>query len=1222
MRSEEVSDVTGPSATDLDIAVIGMACAFPGAGTPAEFWANLCDGVESVRLLSDEELLARGVPPETLRDPDYVKAAYTLDDVESFDAEFFGINPNEARATDPQHRLFLEVCWTALEDAGYDPATFDGDIGVFAGIGMNSYLLEVLARNAAFWQSTSLEQMMIGNDKDFLPSRVSYKLNLTGPSINVNTACSTSLVAIHLARQSLLLGESDMALVGGVSIIVPNGRGYRYMKDGIQSPDGHCRAFDAEARGTVWGDGAGVVVLKRLSSALADGDRILATVKGSAVNNDGAQKVGYTAPGVEGQSRVIVEALAEAGVSPDEVGYVEAHGTGTPLGDPVEITALTQAFRGGTDRTGYCAIGSVKTNIGHLNAAAGIAGFMKAVLAVQHGRIPASLNHATPNPRIAFAASPFRVQTELAEWSGNGRPRRAGISSMGIGGTNCHVIIEEAPATPRETETAAADHRKAVAGPAPHRVLPLSARTATALAAATDRLAEHLAAHPDLDLADVAYTLQCGRRHFPHRHAVVAASTAEAARILRGRDPGGLLAPGASTPADRPAADTHGAAELARWLDGENPDWAAIWGKGGRARVALPTYPFERQRYWYDATPDDGYFTKLPDMADWFSLPVWKPAPLPFDAVARADRRRLVLADDTGVGAAVADRLRARGERVVVVAAAGAGYERIDDATFTLDPADGEGYHDLFQALLETGEAPADILFCWPVDAAAAQRDGFARDAFEAAQDRALFPILWIAEALAEHAADQPVRLIAVTADVWDVTGGEPSAVDASTTAGACLVFQQSYGAVSARCVDLGLSGGEGIDAQAGRVLAELDGSASEMLCAYRGGRRYVRSYTPVRVEAAAPRAATLEKDRVYLVLGALEGIGHQIAEHIVRDVGGRLLILEEAGFPERAQWAQWLAEQGPDDPVSVRIRAAEALVAEGAAFVGALRTDHDANVRLLAEAEAATGPLAGVVHAPGASNAKRISTMRAVSIDDWWLHFDAVGHTLVLLDRMLGDRPLDFRIMTNSLGSVLGGDGFFHIATVGGFAKAYTAMRARRGGPTWSVQCWDSWTVEWSGISRFLPPSLFSRVEPSVLTSEEGVRCFERAFAVAGEVEVEISATDLARRYQKWVESTAARPTGPTERPAGHPRPQLETPFVTPRNPLEHDVADLFTQLLGVATVGADDSFFELGGHSLLGVELAAEVRRRYSIDMDLYLLYGMSTVADLAAHIDRVRA
>jgi acyl transferase domain-containing protein/acyl carrier protein len=1213
MRSEEVSDVTDTtignitdSAADLDVAVIGMACAFPGAGTPDEFWANLCDGVESVLPLDDEELLARGVPPELLRDPDYVKAAATLDDVESFDAEFFGINPNEARATDPQHRLFLEVCWTALEDAGYDPAAFDGDIGVFAGSGMNSYLLEILARNAAFWRGTSAEQMMIGNDKDFLPSRVSYKLNLTGPSINVNTACSTSLVAIHLARQSLLLGESDMALVGGVSIIVPNGRGYRYVKNGIQSPDGHCRAFDAAARGTVWGDGAGAVVLKRLSAALADGDRILAVVKGSAVNNDGAQKVGYTAPGVEGQSRVIVEALAEAGVSPDEIGYVEAHGTGTSLGDPIEITALAQAFRSGTDRTGYCAIGSVKTNIGHLNAAAGVAGFMKTVLAVQHGRIPASLNHHTPNPRIDFASSPFRVQTELGEWAADGRPRRAGVSSMGIGGTNCHVIVEEAPRESRET-------REPETATAPRHVLPVSARTPTALAAAVERLADHLAAHPDLELADVAYTLQCGRRHFPHRQAVAAASVEEAARLLR--EPG---------PATASAGDAHGTAELARWLSGEDLDWAAIWGKGDRTRVALPTYPFERQRYWYDTvSADDGYFVKLPDMADWFSLPVWKPAPLPFDAVARTGRRRLVLADDSGLGAAVAERLRARGERVVVVSA-GSDYERTGDTAFTLDPAAGEGYHALIEALLEDGGAPDDILFCWPLDATAAQGDGFARDDFENAQDRALFPIVWIAEALAEHAPDHPVRLIAVTADVWDVTGGEPFAVDASTTVGACLVFQQSYGAIFARCVDLGRAGGEGDDALTGRVLAELDGPASEMLCAYRGERRYVRSYTPVRVEAAAPRAASLEPDRVYLVLGALEGIGNQIAEHVLRGVGGKLLIVEEPGFPEPGEWAQWVAEQGAEDPVSVRIRAAEALVAGGATYVGALSTDEEANARLLAEAEAAAGPVAGVVHAPGASNAKRISTMRAVSVDDWWVNFDAVGHTLVLLDRMLGDRPLDFRIMTNSLGSVLGGDGFFHIATVGGFAKAYTAMRARRGGPTWSVQCWDSWTVEWTGISRFLPPSLFNRVEPSVLTSEEGVRCFERAFAVAGEVEVEISATDLARRYQKWVESTATRQRagGPAERPAGHPRPHLATPFVTPRNPLERDVAGMFTQLLGVSTVGADDSFFELGGHSLLGVELAAEVRRRYSIDMDLYLLYGMSTVADLAAHIDRVRA
>jgi acyl carrier protein/NAD(P)-dependent dehydrogenase (short-subunit alcohol dehydrogenase family) len=457
-----------------------------------------------------------------------------------------------------------------------------------------------------------------------------------------------------------------------------------------------------------------------------------------------------------------------------------------------------------------------------------------------------------------------------------------------------------------------------------------------------------------------------------------------------------------------------------------------------------------------------------------------------------------------------------------------------------------------------------------------------------------------------------------VTADVWDITGRESLDVHASTTGGGCLVFQQSYGPITARCVDLTL---QGKDALADQLLAELDQAATEMLCAYRAGRRYVRTYNRVRVTSGAPRAAAIERDRAYLVLGGLEGIGNQIAEHIVREAGARLLLIEEPDFPDQPQWDAWLADHNSDDPVSVRIRHAQDLLDGGATFAGVLTADPDANARLLAEAEARSGPVAGAVHAPGASNAKRISPMRAVGVDDWWVNFDAVGHTLVLLDQMLADRPLDFRIMTNSLGSVLGGDGFFHIATVGGFAKAYTAARARRGLPAWSVQCWDSWTIEWVGISRLLPPALFNRVEPSVLTTEEGLRCFERAFAVAGELEVEISATDLARRYHKWVSSTVARTATVAERPAGYPRPQLQTPYVAPRNPLERDLADLFARLLGVETVGVDDSFFEVGGHSLLGVELAAEIRRTYSVELDLYLLYGLSTVADLAAHIERGR-
>jgi len=503
-----------------DVAVIGMAGRFPRARDLGEFWRNLRDGVEAVTFFSDEELLAAGADPAQLADPSYVKAGSVLAGVEDFDAGFFGYTAQEAEIMDPQQRLFLEHCWEALEDAGHDPGRSPGLIGIYAGVAWNTYLLTQLTSHPELFAGGGGFQVFITNDKDFMPTRVSYKLNLKGPSLIVQTSCSTSLVAIHLACLSLLNYECDMALAGGVTVKVPQMEGYYHLEGGLASPDGHCRAFDARARGTIFGSGAGVVVLKRLADAMADGDHVRAVIKGSAINNDGSVKVSYTAPSVEGQAEVIAAAQAVAGVEPDSIGMIEAHGTGTSLGDPIEVAALTKVFRAATSRQGFCALGSVKTNVGHLDAAAGVAGFLKAVLSLENRQIPPSLNFAEPNPQIDFAASPFFVNAALREWTvEEGGRRRAGVSSFGVGGTNAHVILEEAPAARLPPATA----RRA-------QLLLLSARSAEALEAATGRLSAHLRESPGLRLPDVAYTLRVGRAVFRHRRALVTgATTTEAA---------------------------------------------------------------------------------------------------------------------------------------------------------------------------------------------------------------------------------------------------------------------------------------------------------------------------------------------------------------------------------------------------------------------------------------------------------------------------------------------------------------------------------------------------------------------------------------------------------------------------------------------------------------------------------------------------------------------
>ncbi|SCG78411.1 non-ribosomal peptide synthetase/type I polyketide synthase [Micromonospora humi] len=523
----------GPA--DGPVAVVGMACRFPGARTVDEFWANIRDGVESVGEFTVEEMLADGADPARIDDPAYVRAGTFLPGIDEFDASFFGVTPREAETLDPQHRLLLECAWHALEHAGHDPSRHPGRVGLFAGSGRSSYLLDHLTGHPELTDGLSEHQISLGNDKDFLLSRVAYQLDLTGPAVTVATACSTSLVAVHLGRQSLLTGESDVVLAGGVSVFPAQRRGYLWHDGGIYSPDGHCRPFSADARGSIESSGVGVVVLKRLADALADGDTVYAVIRGSAINNDGARRTGYTAPGVAGQVEVISRALASAGVSPRSVGYVEAHGTGTSLGDPIEVTALTEAFRRGTDARGFCGLGSVKANIGHTDAAAGVAGLIKTVMALWTRTLPPTINVDRPHPAIDVTTGPFRLDRAAGPWAADG-PRRAGVSSFGMGGTNAHVVLEEPPAAPATEPVPAA--------PGP-RLLVVSARTPAALERATGQLRDHLDARPQVALADVAAAL--GRRQpMTHRRYVVAADPADAvsaldtpARRFTGAHPGG-----------------------------------------------------------------------------------------------------------------------------------------------------------------------------------------------------------------------------------------------------------------------------------------------------------------------------------------------------------------------------------------------------------------------------------------------------------------------------------------------------------------------------------------------------------------------------------------------------------------------------------------------------------------------------------------------------------
>lgn len=602
-----------------DIAIIGMAGRFPGSASTHEFWTNLCAGRSGIATLSSEELLAHGVSAETLADPNYIKVAPLLADHDCFDAEFFWIPPRDAEIMDPQHRLLLECAWATMEDAGYAPDTQPGRVGVFAGSGgiVSSHLLsctehydDVVGKTGGSWH--------VGNDKDFVPTRLSYKLNLRGPSIAVQTACSTSLVAVHLACQSIRAGECGMALAGAVAVRTPHVSGYLYESGNILSADGQVRAFDAEARGVVFGSGVGMVLLKPLQQALADGDCIHAVIKGSAINNDGGQKMSFLATKVEGQLDCMRAALDNAGVSADSLGYIEAHGTGTAMGDPIETLALGRLFRSETDRRQFCAIGSVKNNIGHLDIAAGMASLIKVAMSLKHRRIPPCINFTRPNPKIDFESSPFHVNTDPIEWPQADTPRRAAINCLGIGGTNAFMVLEEAPQRPLPVRAAAMP-----------RIVVLSAKTEAALWRKVSDLVAWLGTGEGVHLDDVAFTFATGRSLFAHRCVLVVNDIAELiaklGRLSRHRRApdcfvGDVERSGSATPGldefanflvqqilgGLPAEDVR--SKLLSLADlycrGATVSLDALFAGTGAQRIALPTYPFEKRRFAIPERPE------------------------------------------------------------------------------------------------------------------------------------------------------------------------------------------------------------------------------------------------------------------------------------------------------------------------------------------------------------------------------------------------------------------------------------------------------------------------------------------------------------------------------------------------------------------------------------------------------------------------------------------
>ncbi|MDI5974470.1 beta-ketoacyl synthase N-terminal-like domain-containing protein [Streptomyces sp. SL13] len=1206
--------------SDAAVAIVGMAGRFPGATGVEELWRNLRAGKGGLREITEAELAAAGVDPALRADPAYVRVGGPVAGLDLLDAAAFGFGPREAATTEPHHRLLLECSWEALEHAGYCPTDPGATVGVFAGAAFPDYLIDNVPGLAR--EPGGKQLMAAGIERDSLTSLVSYKLGLRGPSTTVQTFCSTSLVAVHLACQSLLTYECDMALAGGAALPLPQPAGYRYEEGGILSPDGRVRSLDADANGTVMGSGVAIVTLKRLTDAMADGDHVHAVIIGSAVDNDGADRAGYGAPGVVGQTEVIETALAVAGVKPQSVGYVECHAVGTPLGDSIELAALSRAF--GTRRDGRCVLGSVKPSIGHLDRAAGVTGLLSAALSLRDRTLPAVPGFRTPNPALAAAADTFTVLPEDRPWPAGPEPRRAGVSSFGVGGTNAHVVLEEAPPRPPRP-----------AGAGPH-LLTFSAGDPAALADTTRRLRDHLARHPDEDLADVAYTLQVSRGRFGLRRAVVCRDHADALAALAdpdrwidgetrrrdprvrlvagdavpdawwpelaaatrrllapdpeaaGADPGGragalaglaavLTRLGVRLADDTGPAGTPGGEELlvapdagpadgwllgalARlWQAGAVIDWPALHRGRGR-RVPLPTYPFQRRRHWIDA----------PDPA--------APAPRAGARGAAGDRLHgPVWRQHPQPVAGLDQRLRLAGPWLVFAAedSAEALADRLvhagaEVAVVRPGPAlAADDFGDFTVRPAEPGDpaallrslttAPRTIVHGFSL----ASPPGAGVAHFDAEQDRGLRSATALLRALADSDLP-PAELVLLTRGAVGVLG--PDLTHPEHAALAAAVPVPGFGGALGGLRHIDTDPGTGGDADTDQVLA---GAVDP-----RAGRRAVRSgatwllghepHPPADPDAGPPQ---LLPDDVVLITGGLHGGGLAVARHLASAYGCRLVLTTPTALPPRDR-----SGPGPDDRRTPDVLDLES---RGATVVTVpVATGDGAGLREAVRAATdAFGRLDLVVH-----------TVEPGEADDC----AAVVRGFHALQAALGDRAIR-RVALHPTGS----------GPAAAALEAYARVARLRGDGVWTVVHADlagAEAAEPDGTGTDLAGRVLAAADPAHAT------VFTRP---PGE---DPAPRTVDRPARDAVDGGAS----------GHrDRSALATPFVEPAEGVEATVAGLLAAALDLTGIGADDNFFELGGHSATAVHLAARLADVFGVPLPVTALVEDPTVRLLGARI-----
>lgn len=1184
----------------LDIAIVGMSGEFPGASNVLDFWSNLIQGRESIEALSVQQLQAAGVSETDYSKKNYVARTGMLRDIDAFDANFFGFSPREAALMDPQQRKLLEHAWLAIEDAAINPLLCDDVMGIYVGSSFNAYLLNNILSQPDIINSDDLQQVLFGNGADYLATRIAYQLNAQGPAMNIQTACSTSLVAVHEACQHLLTYQVDIAVSGGVSVSSP--KGYLYSIDGMMSQDGHCRSFSKNANGTVFSSGVGAVVLMRLDDALEKGLPIYAVIRGSAVNNDGHQKVGYTAPSVVGQAEVIALAQERAAVKPSEIQYIETHGTATQLGDPIELSALQKAF-GHMKPSGRCALGSVKSNIGHLDAAAGIAGLIKTTMMLAHQQMPPTLHHDEPTPAFDWGHSPFYVNTELNTFDKQDHPLNiAAVSSFGIGGTNAHVILERfSPLTASELPTVPA-------------LWIFSAKTEQSLLNQLKHFAETLETLRDVSLHSIARTLQQGRAHFRYRTAFVVNSHNDALDILTHHRYQISCCDTLKEVVKAPAVDDCDAALLQLigkdWLAGHAIDWCAHYANHQPNMVHLPGYAFEKKRYWIEPYQASA---KACPIDEWFYQPIWKPAVL---STMLDDAHRptvLVLLAPALSSYIDWDALHAIGD--IVVAYQGLDYCQKTEATYDIDTTNIEDYKKLFESLMQNGVVPSHIIHALTLTTSVIETGV---EAFDAYQQDGLLSCIHLMQAWSAILQDRALKLTVLT-NRLNVTSMSQQEPHKTPILAAVKVIPKEYLNVQAQLIDVDyLDLPQHRANQFNQCIQEmLKPTYSEEEILLRGVTRSIRAYVKTPVQNALRPFPGPKESHVIFITGGLGQLGLDIATYFSHLPGVKLALISRRVFPSCEKWSSIVDDSSQDETQRSIITRLQQMRSHGcdvqvfSADVG----QKESLLDVMTQVELTLGRITGVIHAAGETLNGIIAMKSEVSLAE---SYHAKVYGSYHLCELFAEHSLKFMILCSSMNAIIGGLGQLDNTAANcmvDYLAEYYAMKM--GLPIMSIN-WGAINIDRPLKVNVVPQfiDLSTEHKRNRMSDQEVDAVYARLLAHHFGPRLVISTLEMDDVLLNWNRVASIHDLAKEIDIATTKHVALKEED-QPSTETERWIAERWSNLLGVSAIGKQQNFFELGGHSLSAVQFMTKLYEHYGVKAHVMNLYEMPTLSEFSNYV-----